>query len=117
MEDRDIIKALECCSSTQVNACDDCPFYERCYNNDEFIEKEAIDLINRQKAEIERLERHTEMYHEVRAEAVKEFAKRFENELTKIEEIYFDEEHENFISANKVIALLVNLVKEMVGEG
>ena len=51
-----------------------------------------------------------------KAEAVKEFAERFENELTQIEEIYIDEEHENFISANKVIALLVNLVKEMVGE-
>lgn len=77
----------------------------------------TIKLINRKNAEIERLERHTEMYHEVRAEAVKEFAKRFENELTKIEDIYIDEEHENFISANKVIALLVNLVKEMGGEG
>lgn len=53
---------------------------------------------------------------QAKSEAVKEFAERFENELTKIEEIYFDEEHENFISANKVIALLVNLVKEMVGD-
>lgn len=50
----------------------------------------------------------------IKVEAVKEFAERFENELTKIEEIYFDEEHENFISANKVIALLNNLIKEMV---
>ena len=53
---------------------------------------------------------------EAQAEAVKEFAKRFENELTKIEEFYIDEEHENFISANKVIALLDNLAKERVGE-
>ncbi len=52
----------------------------------------------------------------VAEEAVQEFAERFENELTKIEEIYFEEEHENFISANKVIALLVNLVQETESE-
>ena len=55
MTDNEIVKALECCCSVDVNACDNCPFHERCYNNNEWIEKEAIDLINRQKAEIERL--------------------------------------------------------------
>ena len=90
----------------------------------------AIDLINGQKAEIERLQTENrilsqkrmnlfeklDFIEKTRAKAVKEFAERFENELTQIEVIYIDEEHENFISANKVIALLVNLVKEMVGE-
>ena len=55
MTDNEIIKALECCCSPKVNACDDCPFHKRCYENNEWLEKEAIDLINRQKAEIERL--------------------------------------------------------------
>ena len=59
MTDNEIIKALECCCSTQVNACDDCPFYERCYNNNEWLEKEAINLINRQKAEIDAFEELT----------------------------------------------------------
>ena len=58
-----------------------------------------------------------ESENDLQIKAVKEFAERFENELTQIEEIYIDEEHENFISANKVIALLVNLVKEMEGDG
>ena len=44
----------------------------RISNDIEYIER--IEVENRkQKAELERLERHTEMYHEVRAEAVKEF--------------------------------------------
>jgi hypothetical protein len=70
MTDNEIIKALECCSSQKVNACDDCPFYERCYNNDEFIEKEAIDLINRQKAEIDRQKDHIELL-EIEKQAIK----------------------------------------------
>ena len=96
----------------------------------EDIIRQQQETINRQKAEIEQLKienrilsqkrisfpERLEIDRKARAEAVKEFAERFENELTKIEEIYFDEEHENFISANKVIALLVNLVKEMEGE-
>lgn len=36
-------------------------------------------FINRQKAELERLERHTELYHELKAEAQKEFAERLKN--------------------------------------
>jgi hypothetical protein len=62
------------------------------------------------------LKKLEEKLEKAKAEAVKEFAERFENELTKIEEFYIEEEYENFISANKVIALLDNLVKEMVGE-
>ena len=76
---------------------------------------------NRQKAEIERLKHYNIamaqhaliLCRENYKEGVKDFAKRFENKLTQIEEIYIDEDHENFISANKVISLLVNLVKEM----
>lgn len=83
MTDNEIAKALECCSSPKINACDDCPFHERCYNNDEFIEKEALDLIKRQKAEIERFKEECSClgcenewlkahYKEIKTEAVKE---------------------------------------------
>lgn len=38
---------------------------------------------------------------------------RFENELSeKVEEVYFEEDHENFVSVNKLLAFLDNLVKE-----
>ena len=51
MKDNDVIKALECCGGT---TCKGCPFQEKfgkdapCSN----LEKYALDLINRQKAEI-----------------------------------------------------------------
>ena len=120
MEDRDIIKALECCSSKKVNACDDCPFHAQCYNNDEFIEKEAIDLINRQKAEIERFKEECSClgcenewlkahYERGKAEAVKEFAERFESKLNCIPQHHF--------TLAQVLYDLDKTKKEMVGEG
>ena len=77
----------------------------------------ALDLINRQQAEVERLnirlrkERHQfddlgKMYSEIRAEAIKEFAERLKAELT------------TGMGAMRMSTLGVidNLVKEMVGE-
>lgn len=50
--DNEIIKALELCSADEC-WCDDCPYENLCTDTD--ITKFALDLINRQKAEIERL--------------------------------------------------------------
>lgn len=52
MTDNEIIKALECCVGNK--GCDDCPLYakESCFVVEE---KALLDLINRQKAENERL--------------------------------------------------------------
>lgn len=50
MTDDEIIKALDCCNNG--NCDEDCPFFfdrGNCYNLDDYV----IDLINRQKAEIE----------------------------------------------------------------
>ena len=54
MEDKDIIKALECCSG--IGKCIDCPYTEitECAKQNA---KDVIDLINRQKADIERLQK------------------------------------------------------------
>jgi hypothetical protein len=57
MTDNEIIKALEICGNSF--GCNECPYYDKgnfqgskcSYNN----AKDAVDLINRQKAEIERL--------------------------------------------------------------
>ena len=27
--DNEIVKALECCASVNINSCDDCPFYKQ----------------------------------------------------------------------------------------
>lgn len=75
--------------------------------------EKLLDKYNAKNIEIVKLSHNIQA---AKSEAVKEFAERFENELTKIEEFYIEEEHENFVSANKVISLLVSLVKEMVGD-
>lgn len=129
MTDNEIIKALECCSTSKVN-CTNCP-----YDGDDLLRpcscnlmKDAIDLINRQKAENERLQArailldaiedtiyplpfetdYDKAIKKAKAEAVKEFAERLKEKSE-----HFDLEKENFVSETDID----NLVKEMVGEG
>lgn len=52
MTDNEIIRALECCTNTHLYTCDDCPFCKQC-GSDEDVLKYALDLINRQQAEVE----------------------------------------------------------------
>lgn len=59
MNDNDIIKALECCSTNGGGGCTRCPAYN--YGSQKCVDElhlQAINLINRQKAEIERLQKH-----------------------------------------------------------
>lgn len=109
MTDNEIIKALKCCTG-DLEGCASCPLYDHPCDMGHKLNYYALDLINRQKAEIERLERHTEMYHEVRAEAVKEFADRLTDKA--------DLKVINAFESSWVISqeLIDNLVKEMVGE-
>ena len=88
MNDNDIKKALECCSSsTGAEACRGCPFNEKdiCDKEDDAPQKYALDLINRQKAEIERYKGVIKLLENdvltAKAEAVKEFAERVETAL------------------------------------
>ena len=90
MRDKEVIKALECCVDWCGNvSCWDCPLKNtECIHFDKL--KETLDLINRQKAEIERLEKDSKrlkkvemqlddamkMYNVIKAEAYKEFAER-----------------------------------------
>jgi hypothetical protein len=53
MTDEQIVKALECC---KIGNCDDCPFYGVKEDCEVELPEEALDLINRQKVEIEGLE-------------------------------------------------------------
>ena len=54
MTDTEIIKALECCAKPVGEGCRECPLYkEDCVSVN--MEELALDLINRQKAEIEEL--------------------------------------------------------------
>jgi molecular chaperone GrpE (heat shock protein) len=64
MTDKEIIQALECCNkSGWLNDCDGCPCYDekediQTSECQERIMKNALDLINRQQAEIEEYRRN-----------------------------------------------------------
>ena len=112
--DDEIIKALECCKSGYCIA-RKCPFYDATEDDDigactSRLSSNALDLINRQKAELERIHRHTEMYHEVRAEAIKEFAER-------LVAIYENDKRYDRPNAHTLVMTVFrnidNLVKEM----
>lgn len=56
LADNEIIKALECCNSTERGHClNKCPYYNYSANCTRSMINDALDLINRQKAEVERL--------------------------------------------------------------
>ena len=60
MTDNDIIKALECCSMRTGAACSCCPYhqhYDRCITK---RNADIADLINRQKAESDKLKKRLE---------------------------------------------------------
>ena len=131
MTDADIIKALECCTNICSESCPN-------FHNGIYVESqctsvlmcEALSLINRQKAEIERFEReskskldkwkllddrtkkrYAELYEEakdvVRAEAIKEFAERLKEELAN---------NLGCPITDTPRIIIDSLVKEMVGE-
>lgn len=123
LTDNEIINALECCISfTNLNECDNCPFHERCENGEE-LESLVLSLINRQKAEIERLKVDSKMHivykgargfgrafffsevvKQAKAEAIKEFVERLKREKRDL------------FCIENIDGLIDNLVKEMVGE-
>jgi hypothetical protein len=112
MTDNEIIKALECCYGNKVN-CNECPMWE--YEGDCFeglMKHNALSLINRQKAEIERLHEEVDKQYEiaeanvraeiasggtschwcedkVRAEAIKEFAERLKSKFDPYDADYY----------------------------
>lgn len=83
MNDNEIIKALECCISPVYEECKKCPLYDDPTCRRELL-KDTLDLINRQQAEIERLNNNVSAMavtmrnsaKATRSEARKEFAER-----------------------------------------
>lgn len=123
--DDEVIKALECCIKAETwGDCEalrcpastkqGCYFYLRTdddYENTIYVEmfKDALDLINRQKAEIERLRYNLEAVLEERAdhtEAIKEFA-------DKVIDLIYEADDINAVSEWQIR----NLVKEMTEGG
>lgn len=110
MTDEQIIKSLECCNRIG-GSCNDCPLYcgvSSCIKN---LTLNALDLINRQKAEIGRLQTRNDelniLNKTVAQEAIKEFAERLKSKLQ------WDCEFSNKLVFENDID---NLVKEMTEE-
>lgn len=129
MTDNDIKKALELCATLDSGNCKKCPCREICKENDGTLTKSILDLINRQKETIERLEKesndkeraYTDEYclrkewqrrcrelleekQNAESEAIKEFAERLK------EKLQWDVEFDNKLVFESDIE---NLVKEM----
>ena len=118
MTDKEIMKALECCSNAEP--CEICPCQKQCDETD--LAEIALDLINRQQAEIERLEKIrkadnnlitslNKCYETAKAEAIKEFAEKLK------EKCYEDfQETDEMLSPYVTDDDIDNLLKEMEGE-
>ena len=106
MTDNEIIKALGEC--TKHKACEACHFMDKCYDLD-VLHRQALDLINRQKAEIEakskKLSEILPIVAEIRNNAVKEFAEELK-----------DRKHFITMNIEEFECCIDNLLKETVGE-
>ena len=142
LTDEEVVKALECCKDCSINL------------NFEIVQKiedknkeilELIDIINRQKAEIEKLKECPKCVYEyddevieyciqgpcpnfkpvhvgidlsikqIKAEAYKEFAKRLENKI-KTECNPYGKPTYDYDTSISIMNYMDNLLKEMVGE-
>lgn len=94
MTDEQIIKALECCVKTEfISDCAKCEMFA--FDCKDILIENALDLINRQKAENERTEKELTEYKlrlkmsectvdEIKSEAIKEFAEKLKK--TEVQE-------------------------------
>lgn len=138
MTDNEIMKGLECCSfKHKGQPCEGCPFYDVAQMCMENLMGQALDLINRQKAEIKRLTAKIltkdnindyntaqlriarEELRTAKSEAIKEFAERFENALDKRlgDDIPILGDRDNvYCTVSDIYDVIDNLVKEMTEE-
>lgn len=119
MTDTEIKKALECCA-TDTCFTNSCPFEDESDGFDiskctSSLSRIALDLINRQQAEIERLksrdmqvEVSDMLEKEIKAEAIKEFAERLKGKFNNDADVLYEQPLVHY--------QIDNLVKEMVGD-
>ncbi len=136
--DEEIIKALECCTKvvSGVRKCEKCPLYTK-FQCLYAIKVYALDLINRQKAEIERLKECPKCVYEydgemmeycvqgprsnfktveqIKAEVYKELEKRLKEEICFEDDCDYNCRECCYECKDYGIAI-DNLLKEMVGE-
>lgn len=120
MTDNEIIKALECCATDDGDDCFQCPYGNIVYKSANGgcvnrCRKDALDLINRQKAEIERL---LQKLQQAKSEAIKEFAERLTTKI--MNHVVYKNDCHNFsgnpeylIRMVTVCDYITDIVKEM----
>lgn len=133
MTDEQIIKAYERCFTLgfDESTCYECPFYTATAKCTEDLRDSALALINRQKAEIERLKKNidglniftTNHMKVIRLQAIKEFAKRLKSKLNDLEfrtktqrktvTIKFCDDNANWVMHECIPEEIDKLVKEM----
>lgn len=110
MTDEQIIKALECCNGYD---CETCRALKYCdYMHPGALARASLDLINSQKAEIERLKKNIDglniftknLIKVIRLQSIKEFAERLKERYKK----------RMLCSTNILINEIDNLVNEMM---
>jgi uncharacterized protein (DUF305 family) len=84
MTDNEIVKALECCAVHGLLKCEKCPKKNEGVTCMYALSKDALDLINRQKAEIAKLEK-VEKYAD---KTIKAQAAEIEKLEAKIKDLY-----------------------------
>ena len=112
MTDNEIIKALEYCDNQGITSeCEKCSIKNGCRS---VLIKNALDLINRQKEEIEELSKFVseERCYEIAREMIPQFVKQARTAAIKEFAEKLKAETKGLLGANFVD----DLVKEMVGE-
>ena len=114
MTDDEIIKALECCSHRNVDLpCEGCPAYSIAQMCMEDLMSDAIDLINRQNAEIERLDQESGILEEELEDRSKDIydliSKERSNAILEFAEALKQESEDDFVSVD----LIDSVVKDM----
>ena len=134
MTDKNIIKALECCTNEGAALCKNCPYEDACDIHEATMLEDTLALIKRQKSEIERLEETPKCVYaydgevteycveapchnyktadEIRAEAIKEFWSRLQEIAYRSEVVWSHGEHPMLIELDDA----EEIYEEMVGE-
>ena len=127
MTDNEIIKALECCGEP-YNICAECPITNNIKDDcrcGEHLANYALDLINRQQTEIEKLKNEIQITKDayimlqtkneiIKPEAIKEFAERLKENISDDCHIVSDEGEYVGYDCGDVIHCIDSLVKEKV---
>lgn len=122
MTDNEIIKALEGCGNWESDkTCDECPANTYGFGCAHKMAKHSLDLINRQKAEIEKLKAESQMadgyadalVERTKSEAIKEFTERLTDRICENVNRSLDNPDGNNYYPIDVYKDIDNLVKEM----